>query len=640
MSQPAVLELDEFLSPISPNDPVGDYLRWEDAYAELEESRRADEDAGEDDVWKRQRKTADWNAILRLGTELLRDKTKDLQIAAWVAEALARQHGLVGVRDGLKLVAALQEAFWQDAHPARGDLELREGVYEFLDHERLIPLLVKGEPVTYVPGAPDLSYSYMKYEESRKADNLSKRKFEDDDERAVHLAGKLRGEQFDEAYRATDRPFYVDLLVLIDECREVVDRINAVVKERWPAKKQAPQLNRIFNALADLKKLVGQLLAKKPAEEPPPAPQEAEDEWADSGASEELDEEADAEAPAGWGSEPAESASSAPERPVRRRSAGAGFDSAEEARDRIADAAHFLRRSDPSDPTSYLVLRALASGGVFASADELDASQLPPPSSAVREKLVQLARAGDEEHWASCLEEAEHALGRPEGRGWLDLHWYAFNALTALGYENPARACKSLLKAVLAAYPSWPDSELRDGTSTASAAARAWLQAEELLETAETRRSVGFAGFPEAPAPAPVDDEGGNAEASEVQIRRDPWDEAQSLLHAGRPSEALSVMAKAARQAGSGRERFMRALQQAELCIALNRHALALPILEGLAQRVDELHLDQWEDAPLCARVFSNLYRCVRGRDEAKANAAYDRLCRLDIGLALQMEEL
>src|SRR6185312_4657600 len=132
MSQPAVLELDEFLSPIAPDDPVGDYLRWEDAYADLEESRRADEDAGDDDVWKRQRKTADWDAILKLGTKLLRGQTKDLQIAAWVAEALAHRHGLVGVRDGLKLVAALQEAFWEDIHPARGDFELREGVYEFL----------------------------------------------------------------------------------------------------------------------------------------------------------------------------------------------------------------------------------------------------------------------------------------------------------------------------------------------------------------------------------------------------------------------------------------------------------------------------------------------------------------------------
>lgn len=639
MSQPAVLELDEFLGPISPDDPVGEYLRWEDAYAELEEARRADEDAGEDDVWKRQRKTADWNAILKLGTALLRDKTKDLQIAAWVAEALARQHGLVGVRDGLKLVAALQEAFWEDLHPAHGDLELREGVYEFLDHERLIPLLVKGEPVTYVPGAPDLSYSFMKYEESRKADNLSKRKFEDDDERAVHLAGKLRGEQFDDAYRATDRQFYVDLLALTDECRDVVDRINSFVKERWPAKQQAPQLNRIFNALADLKKLVNQLLAKKPAAEPTPAPPEDDDGWDSSQASDELDEEA-AEASAGWDSEPAEVESPVPQRPVRRRSAGAEPSSVEDARERIAEAAHFLRRADPSDPTSYLVLRALASGGVFATADELDSSMLPPPSSEVREKLVQLARAGDEENWASCLEEAERALGRPEGRGWLDLHWYACNALVALGYENPARACKSLLKAVLQAYPSWPESELRDGTSTASAGARAWLQAEELLETAEKHRGGGFAGFPEAPAPPPVEDEGGDEQASEVQGRRDPWDEAQSLLHAGRPSEALSVMARAARQAGSGRERFMRALQQAELCIALNRHPLALPILEGLARRVDELQLDQWEDAPLCARVFSNLYRCLRGRDDAKANAAYDRLCRLDIGLALQMEEL
>jgi type VI secretion system ImpA family protein len=638
MSQPAVLELDEFLSPISPDDPVGEYLRWEDAYAELEESRRADENAGEDDVWKRQRKTADWNAVLRLGTELLCEKTKDLQIAAWVAEALAHQHGLAGVRDGLKLVGALQEAFWDEIHPARGDLEFREGVYDFLDHERLIPLLVKSAPVTYIPGAPELSYSYLKYEESRKADNLSRRKFDDEDQRELHLEGRLRGEQFDEAFRATDRQFYVDLLALSEESQAIVEQINAFIKSRWPAKQPAPQLTRIFNALADVKKLVGQLLAKKPAAEPPPEPVETEDSWSDdSETSEEPEVEEITESQSDWDSEPVETVAPEPRTPVRRRPARGELQSADDAREQIADAAHFLRRNDVGDPTSYLVLRALAMGGAFANAGELDPSQLAAPSSAVREKLVQFARAEDEENRTSCLEEAERAMGRAEGRGWFDLHWYAFSALTALGYENPARACKALLKAWLQEYPSWPDSEMRDGTPTASSGARAWLQTEELLPKPEKAPAVEFARFQEASAPAPAAADEGRP-SSDAQAQRDPWDEAQSQLQAGNLSEALSIMSKAARQAGSGRQRFIRALQQAELCIALNRNALALPILEGLAQRVDELRLDQWEDTSLCARVFSNLYQCLRGRDDARASMIYDRLCQLDIGLALQME--
>ncbi|APW62221.1 hypothetical protein BSF38_03756 [Paludisphaera borealis] len=277
-------------------------------------------------------------------------------------------------------------------------------------------------------------------------------------------------------------------------------------------------------------------------------------------------------------------------------------------------------------------------GGAFANAGEIDSSQLTPPSSEVREKLVQAARADDEDHWASCLDEAERAMGRAEGRGWLDLHWYACNALTALGYDNPARACKALLKAFLQAYPAWPDAELRDGTPTASGGTRAWLQAEDLLDKPEKTSAVGLARLQESSAPAPVPAGDAIGQASAVPAHRDPWDEAQALLHAGNLSEALSIMAKAARQAGSGRERFIRALQQAELCIALNRSALALPILEGLAQRVDELHLDQWEDTPLCARVFSNLYQCLRGRDDTRASVIYDRLCQLDIGLALQME--
>jgi hypothetical protein len=186
---------------------------------------------------------------------------------------------------------------------------------------------------------------------------------------------------------------------------------------------------------------------------------------------------------------------------------------------------------------------------------------------------------------------------------------------------------------------------MRDGTPAASSGARSWMQEEGLLDDPERDRAddarARLRDLSAAPAPSPASpaDEGADGPSPPPDSPRDPWDEARALVQAGDLGEALAVMARAARQAGSGRERFIRALQQAELCMALDRNALAMPILEGLALRVDELHLDQWEDASLCARVFSNLYRCLRGRDDARAGQVYDRLCRLDIGLALQVEK-
>ena len=158
MSLPTFPHVEDFLNPLTESNPVGPYLSYEDEYFELEEARRADDDASSRGDWTRQRKTSDWNKIISLGEELLREKSKDLQVAAWLTQALAHVHGLIGMRYGLHLLRELQNRFWELVHPAGGDLELRQAVYEFLDEEKILPLLVRSVPLTEVNGVPDLSY--------------------------------------------------------------------------------------------------------------------------------------------------------------------------------------------------------------------------------------------------------------------------------------------------------------------------------------------------------------------------------------------------------------------------------------------------------------------------------------------------
>jgi len=638
MTLPAVLDVDELLAPITGEDPVGEYLRWEDEYAELEEARRADEDAGGDDVWSRDRKTSDWPSIRKLGCRLLAEKTKDLQIAAWVAESVAHVHGLVGVRDGLRLILGLQEAYWEAAHPERGDLDLREGVYEFIDHERIFPLLVRSAVVTYVPSAPDYTYTFLQYEESRKTEILARAKYESDEHREAALEGRLTGERFDEAVQATTRGFYADLLATCEECLAVVEQINQGIADRWKGPNR-PRLSRLEEVLLALRKFARQTLAKKPEEkpdEPEPEPEPDTDSWSESesdgwSATAEDGAESVAETDDGW-STPAPEAPTT-RRPARRAPKGK-IEDADDARERIAEAAHFLRSQNPDDPTSYLVLRGLALGGVFQT-DGLEPDQLAAPSSEVREKLFLTSRSEDDENRTVLIDEAERAMGRPEGRGWLDLHWYAAQALEGLGRDAAARACRAVLRACLEERRDWPEAHLRDGTPCASRGASEWLKASEILgepAAADEPWSPPRPSRPMEPEPAAT------ADASVESRPVDAWDRAQELLREGDAAGALSLMAKAAGQAGSGRERFLRTLQQAELCLALRRDTLALPLLENLARRIDERRLDEWEEPGLCARVFSSLYRCLRGRDEARAAAVYDRLCQLDIGLAIQIE--
>src|SRR5689334_1571308 len=104
MSIPATIDLEELLRPITGDNPSGEPLRYTPVYDAIQEARRADDpNLGQGD-WKRELKVANWREVGKIASEALATKSKDLQIAAWLAEALVKQHGFTGVRDGFWLL--------------------------------------------------------------------------------------------------------------------------------------------------------------------------------------------------------------------------------------------------------------------------------------------------------------------------------------------------------------------------------------------------------------------------------------------------------------------------------------------------------------------------------------------------------
>jgi type VI secretion system protein ImpA len=245
-----------------------------------------------------------------------------------------------------------------------------------------------------------------------------------------------------------------------------------------------------------------------------------------------------------------------------------------------------------------------------------------------------MSRDADGDQWAGLLEESEQAIGEPEGGGWLDPHFYSVRALEAIGHEHAARACKAILASCLKDHEAWTGAVLRDGTPGASRATREWIEGEfGAPDRPPAPEFDGRIGPVEPTVVAPAADGPGSADGPAAEP--DAWDEARELSRSGRLNEAFAVMVRAVRQARTGRERFLRTLQQAELCLASDRPALALPLLEMLAHRIDDMRLEQWEDGSICARVLSHLYRCLKGKDDARATAIYNRLCQIDAGEAL-----
>ncbi|MFL5252677.1 MAG: type VI secretion system ImpA family N-terminal domain-containing protein [Rhodopila sp.] len=105
-------------APLDGNAPAGIDLRRDTSpdslYFRLRDARsqaRAAERATEYEPDATGSGGAAWNDVGKLASEALADKTKDLEIAAWLTESLVRSDGLHGLAAGAQILAGLVSGF-------------------------------------------------------------------------------------------------------------------------------------------------------------------------------------------------------------------------------------------------------------------------------------------------------------------------------------------------------------------------------------------------------------------------------------------------------------------------------------------------------------------------------------------------
>src|SRR5512143_1567723 len=96
----------ELLEPIGGASPGGASLRYEPLYEQIKQARVEEDELPGGDLGG-ERRTADYALVVRLATEALSRRSKDLQIAAWLTEALLKREGFAGLSEGLKLIRSL-----------------------------------------------------------------------------------------------------------------------------------------------------------------------------------------------------------------------------------------------------------------------------------------------------------------------------------------------------------------------------------------------------------------------------------------------------------------------------------------------------------------------------------------------------
>jgi len=131
---PEGFDLAALLAPIAEETPAGAdlredfspnslYFRLRDARAEAREVERAEDaprspsDPAPTESSRAVPLATRWRTVGELATEALAAHCKDLEIAAWLTEALLRSDGLIGLSAGSRLMAGLAENFWDQLFP-------------------------------------------------------------------------------------------------------------------------------------------------------------------------------------------------------------------------------------------------------------------------------------------------------------------------------------------------------------------------------------------------------------------------------------------------------------------------------------------------------------------------------------------
>lgn len=591
---------EDLLNPIEGPNPAGADLTYDTIYDEIQEARREDIPVAQGD-WERPLKTADHAQVIKLTSEVLATRSKDLTLAAWLAEAMLHVEGLPGLRQGLDLLRHLLEEFWDHAYPELedDDSEFRAGPLNWIGSRIDIP--VKSTPLNQA------GHNLFQYNESRLVpteDEASEDSGKGERRRAALDDGKLAPEEFDKSFASTPKAWYKELVGGVTGCLAELDALDATCREKF-GEYDAPGFVGLRKALQEVENIAQYLLNEKLKVDPDPV--EPEPVVAEPGA-------------VGAGS-PGGGTAAAP---------GAGAPAAltpeptsdADAANRIAVAARYLRRSDPRNPGPYLMLRGLRWGELRAQGTALDPKLLDAPPTHVRKHLKGLLLDGS---WEELLDAAEEVMASSHGRGWLDLQRYVLTACESLGgdYEHVAHAVRGALAALIRDLPELPDLTLMDDTPTANAETRAWLRDSVISD--EEREAAGLEA----------------GERSVAAVRggvggRSAIDRARDKVRAGQPEKAIEVLLKQADRDESERARFLSRSEAAAIMVDAGLGPVALPILRELHEQIQEHNLEEWETGEVVARAMGLLYRCLDSDEYDLRDDLYRRICRLDplLGMA------
>jgi type VI secretion system protein ImpA len=165
---------------------------------------------------------------------------------------------------------------------------------------------------------------------------------------------------------------------------------------------------------------------------------------------------------------------------------------------------------------------------------------------------------------------------------------------------------------------------MSDDTPTANPETLKWLEEMVIPKPPEPVVQVQAEPEPASYAP-PLASNGAEAPPPDV------LDTARELMARGHLPQALQLLMRDASQQPSGRARFLRRLQMAQLCVGAGQGKVAYPVLEELVKEIDQRQLEEWEATDMIAPPLALLLKCLDGSENGgMRETVFARLCRID----------
>ncbi len=349
-NHPSIFDaVDVLLKPLSGDEPTGGSVRYDPVIAEIRIARESDDPSLPQGEWERPLKKADWLLVVSLCSQTLRERSKDLQVAAWLTEAWIHLHQVDGLRAGIRLIHGLLNNYWEGVHPRQsedGDYDARVAPLAWMNES--LPLTLRLD-VGLLPW-PDRKPAFISLEDWSKAPLVAPVKSDDDKDKEPNPSATPSRDELMLVGATTAAPLLMKLRQSVALALSEWKVLDALVDKRL--NKEAPSMSRVTEILGLIDRAVASLLSnrqnvssptsRKPSENAMHTDKPHETRVNDSEpamiSTEFSDEAVDQDLTAG---------------PIRSRA---------DAYRQLENIANYLQSIEPHSPTPYLVRRAVSWG--------------------------------------------------------------------------------------------------------------------------------------------------------------------------------------------------------------------------------------------------------------------------------------